>query len=52
MLTKFALDLLSEVAEECNDRGYSLAEPEEKRNLFKATASKITKLVESLNEEK
>ena len=46
MLTKFAIELLNEVAEECEQRSCSLQETEQKRELFGVTADKITEFME------
>ncbi len=46
MLTKFAVELLSEVAEECEQRFCSVKETEYKRKLFGIAADKVTEFME------
>ena len=48
MLRKFAIELLNEVAEECDQRSLSVNESEQKRALLENIADKITVLVETL----
>ena len=49
-LTKFAIDLLNEVAEECDERSISFAEPENKRRALEKTSDSIVELMEILAE--
>lgn len=51
MLTKFAIELLNEAAEECEEKACSLSEPESKRELFATTADKVLEIMEILVEQ-